>query len=437
MVVDKSEQGERWADVERILNRNGPMAHPDFEPGPDVFQFVKEVIKILVIGAGGLGCELLKDLALCGFQNIDVIDMDTIDLSNLNRQFLFRTKDIGQSKAKVAAEFLNNRIEGCQVTPHFCKIQDKDDDFYKGFHIIVCGLDSVVARRWINGMLVSLLDYDDDGNVDHSTIIPMVDGGTEAFKGNARVVIPGVTACIECTLDLFPPQINYPMCTIASTPRLPEHCVEYAKVLQWSEEKPFGDNTPVDGDNPQHVHWIYEQALKRSEDYNIRGVTYRLTQGVIKHIIPAVASTNAVIAATCALEVFKLATNCCKPLNNYMVFNDSDGLYTYTFEAEKKEDCSACGRIPQRLKFSQDDTLQNLIDYLIESQLFQMKAPGITTSINGKNKTLYMKSVPSIEAMTRPNLEKKLQELGITDGHEIAVADSTSPKPIIFRISFE
>merc|ERR1711860_114618 len=160
-------------------------------------------------------------------------------------------------------------------------------------------------------MALSLLDYDDEsGMPDQRTIIPIVDGGTEGFKGNARVILPGMTACIECTLDLYPPHINFPLCTIAHTPRLPEHCIEYVRVLLWPKENPFGgEDVSIDGDDPTHIAWIYEKALERAAEYKIDGVTQRLTQGVVKRIIAAVASTNAVIAAVCTMEVFKVATS--------------------------------------------------------------------------------------------------------------------------------
>lgn len=75
------------------------------------------------------------------------------------------------------------------------------------------------------------------------------------------------------------------------------------KVIQWAKENPWGSNIALDGDDPQHVAWVFEKAQDRAMKHGISNVTYRLTQGVLKNIIPAVASTNAAIAACCASEV--------------------------------------------------------------------------------------------------------------------------------------
>ena len=274
---------DRYSHVDKVLLRKGPFSAEEFVPCQPLADFVRNDVRLLVIGAGGLGCELLKNLALMGFKNIDVIDMDTIDLSNLNRQFLFRPNDVGKYKAEVAAAFINKRVPGVNVTAHNKMIQEYDEDFYRNFMVVICGLDSIVARRWINGMILSMVQYDDDGEVDKTSLIPIIDGGTEGFKGNARVIYPGLSACIECTLDLFPPQVNFPLCTIAHTPRLPEHCIEYVRILQWPKDNPFGgEDTAIDGDDPQHITWILEKAMERAAEYNISGVTHRLTQVIIQ-----------------------------------------------------------------------------------------------------------------------------------------------------------
>jgi ubiquitin-activating enzyme E1 C len=316
---------EKWKHIRRLTDRESAFAHPAFEPGVENFDAIQQC-RVLVVGSGGLGCEILKGLALSGFKHIETIDMDTIDLSNLNRQFLFREADIGKSKAEVAANFVNNRVNDVQVAAHNCKIQDKDLNFYRQFSIVICGLDSIVARRWLNATICSIVQFDSEGNPDPSTIIPLVDGGTEGFKGNARVVFPFFSPCIECTLDLYPPQINFPLCTIAHTPRLPEHCIEYVKVILWDEKKPFGDES-IDGDSPEHLTWIMNRAQERAKEFNIIGVDFRLTQGVVKRIIPAVASTNEIIAGSCVLEALKLASNIGCPLDNYLNFSNIDGAF--------------------------------------------------------------------------------------------------------------
>ena len=214
--------------------------------------------------------------------------MDTIDISNLNRQFLFRKADVGKPKATVAAEFVQKRVAGVKVEAHYCPIQDKEAAWYKQFQVIVMGLDSIEARRWLNAMACSLVEYEaDEAGVRKpklETVIPLVDGGTEGFAGHVRVIYPGVNACFECTLDLFPPQQAVPLCTIAETPRLPEHCISYAHIMMWPSLRA---DDKLDKDNPEHMRWIFERASERANKYGIQGVTYMLTMGVVKNIIPA------------------------------------------------------------------------------------------------------------------------------------------------------
>lgn len=164
----------RWKHLDKILTRTGAYTDPEaFLVGDEVINNLSNM-RVLVIGAGGLGCEILKNLALSGFKSIDVIDMDTIDVSNLNRQFLFRQSDVGKPKASVAADFVMKRVPGCKINAYVGKIQDKDEDYYMQFNLVVCGLDSIEARRWINAMLVGMVD---DENPD--SLKPLIDGGTE------------------------------------------------------------------------------------------------------------------------------------------------------------------------------------------------------------------------------------------------------------------
>lgn len=160
------------------------------------------------------------------------------------------------------------------------------------------------------------------------------------------------------------------------TCRLPEHCIEYVKLIQWEKENPF--DSELDGDDPQHVSWVYEKAQERASTFNITGLSYRLVQGVLKHIIPAVASTNAIVAASCVTEVFKIATSCYQYYNNCLLFNDIDGIYTYIYEVEKKDDCLNCSNVPVTVTFESADsvTLEKLIEFLCNDAAFQMKSPG-------------------------------------------------------------
>jgi ubiquitin-activating enzyme E1 C len=246
--------------LDSILSTTSPYSEEHFVPGPETIDSL-ESSRVLVIGAGGLGCEILKNLALSGFKDIHVIDMDTIDVSNLNRQFLFRQSDIGKSKAEVAAAFVERRVPGVTITPYNGKIQDKDEDYYMQFKLVICGLDSIEARRWINATLVDMIDMDNP-----ESLKPLIDGGTEGFKGQARVILPTISSCIECQLSMHAPRAAVPLCTLATIPRQPQHCIEWAHIIAWEERR---KDIILDTDDPDHITWLYTIALERAKQFNI------------------------------------------------------------------------------------------------------------------------------------------------------------------------
>lgn len=178
--------------------------------------------KVLVVGAGGIGCELLKDLVLSGILQITVIDLDTIDLSNLNRQFLFQKQHINLSKAKTARETVLKFNKDAQITAHHASIFDPQFDisFFKSFDLVLNALDNLAARRYVNKMCLAANK-------------PLIESGTAGYLGQVSAHLKGVTSCYDCT-PKETERKTYPVCTIRSTPSAPIHCIVWGKSFLFS-----------------------------------------------------------------------------------------------------------------------------------------------------------------------------------------------------------
>jgi ubiquitin-activating enzyme E1 C len=211
---------------------------------------------------------------------------------------------------------------------------------------------------------------------------------------------------------------------------LPEHCISYAYIMEWPQVFP---DKKLDKDSPEDMQWVYERALARAEKYNIKGVTYMLTMGVVKNIIPAVASTNAVISAACVNEAFKLLTYASQSLNTYYMYMGSTGIYTHTFEYGRRADCLVCsGDKMKMMEIQRDYTLMNLIDALMEDPELQLRQPSITSA----TKTLYMQKPPALEQSTRSNLAKTLSEL-VEPDEVLSVTDPLFPPGVVLSVSLK
>ncbi|KAL8723533.1 MAG: hypothetical protein Q9225_000168 [Loekoesia sp. 1 TL-2023] len=179
-----------------------------------------------LVGAGAIGCEMLKNWALIGLGTgpkgrISVADMDQIEKSNLNRQFLFRPKDVGKLKADcaaVAVQAMNPELEG-KITTLRDRVGPEtehifNEDFWEGLDGVTNALDNVDARQYVDRRCVFFRK-------------PLLDSGTLGTKGNSQVVLPHLTESYSSSQD--PPEQSFPQCTLRSFPNKIEHTIAWAK----------------------------------------------------------------------------------------------------------------------------------------------------------------------------------------------------------------
>ncbi|GAB6020781.1 E1 ubiquitin-activating protein uba2 [Chamberlinius hualienensis] len=211
--------------------------------------------KLLVVGAGGVGCELIKNLVLTGFKNIDIIDLDTIDISNLNRQFLFHKQHVGKSKAKVAQESALKINPDVKIIAYHDSITNPKYglDYFKSFDVVLNALDNRAARNHVNRMCLA-------------AETPLIESGSAGYIGQATVIKKGLTECYEC--EPKAPQKTYPGCTIRNTPSEPIHCIVWAKHLfnqLFGEADPDEDVSPDTAD-PEAVGEAGSLALNKESN---------------------------------------------------------------------------------------------------------------------------------------------------------------------------
>ncbi|PGH03473.1 ubiquitin-like 1-activating enzyme E1 B [Blastomyces parvus] len=209
--------------------------------------------RVFLVGAGGIGCELLKNLVLTGFGEIHIIDLDTIDLSNLNRQFLFRQEHIKKPKALVAKEVASKFRRDASLHAYHANIKDPqfNIEFFESFDIVFNALDNLDARRHVNRMCLA-------------ANVPLIESGTTGFNGQVQVIKKGRTECYDCNPKQVPK--SFPVCTIRSTPSQAIHCIVWAKsyllpeLFGESESDPEEFDHSEDAENAEEIANLQKEA---------------------------------------------------------------------------------------------------------------------------------------------------------------------------------
>ncbi|AFM97881.1 hypothetical protein EHEL_021270 [Encephalitozoon hellem ATCC 50504] len=342
--------------------------------------------RILVVGCGGIGCELLKLLATEDFESITLIDCDTIDLSNLNRQFFFNKDDIGKNKAAVAARIFKKLNKTSNVLSMCADITKFDVLFFAGFQMVYSCLDNAEARSYVNQRCFM-------------SKTPLVDGGCGGFKGQAYY-FDYSSECFDC----IPKKVSkeYLVCTIRSRPTKFEHCIIWAKhvllemkfetdksshgfyqrslkgIIENCEDMSTADeierfrnsedyrkrtkriteilykldSVAFNKDSRDIMEYIYNAAYIRGKCAGIEPIPFDEAVTIAGNIIPSLSTINSIVASLMILS----ARNKC---NYYSV--DNGNVIRRLETCERRPDCPTCSHRWYRIFYDGPLTFRRLI----------------------------------------------------------------------------
>lgn len=215
-----------------------------------------------LVGAGAIGCEMLKNWAMMGLGVgskgfLHVTDMDSIEKSNLNRQFLFRPSDVTKLKSECAASAVKQMNP--QLSGHIKAYSERvgpdteqlfNDDFWQRLDAVTNALDNVDARTYVDRRCVFFRK-------------PLLESGTLGTKGNTQVVLPYRTESYSSSQD--PPEKSFPICTLRNFPNQIEHTIAWGRDLFEGYFKQPAENVNLFLSQPNFLESTLKQASNQKE----------------------------------------------------------------------------------------------------------------------------------------------------------------------------
>jgi len=313
--------------------------------------------RVLIVGIGGLGCEIAKNLAMLGVGHLDLIDLDIIEHSNLNRQILFAGAMIGEPKAVVAARKLKEINPNIKVKGYYTSLERLNPAIYQATDVVIGGLDSMNARLNLNAQCIRFKK-------------PLVDGGVSGYHGHVYTIFPYKNACYECNPLPIGENDEMAACTVVGVPRKRIHCVFKGDMAY--KEKFNRDPNPK---NISDIKFIQKVA---NELVNTHNFLPEYTEDDIVKIIdrhdPGIITINAVISALQSHETIKILhwkkglKGLGEPIRSYVIYN-AITMKFYHIEKPRNPECSQCSKKVRRvlIKLKSQSPCINIIKILMKN----------------------------------------------------------------------